>query len=198
MRMHKMGSLKEAFDRGRLAAVHVDLQNCYFRAETMAAYPVANDLASSLRDHGVANHWVAYTRDWAKRTPVEYQRKYANTMLEFHRTIDIAAGEMIFEKAAQGAFDHLEAPLYQTLADDGVDAIVVTGVIHSACVAETVAGAMAKNLQVFAAIDATDCHVGDHLTWQQSVLHALNDPACNHLLTVTTTHDIKRALSPGL
>ena len=196
--MSDLVDLKRAFNEKRLAAVHVDLQNCYFREETMAAYPAANDLAAVLRAREVPNHWVAYTRDWSVRTPLQFSQKYTNTALDLHRAIDIAAGEKIFEKAGQGAFDHADAPLCRTLRADGTRALVVDGVIHSACVAQTIAGAMTKGLQVFAAIDATDCHIADHAMWRHWILHTLQDPSRAHLLTVTTSHAIRRALSPAL
>ena len=197
--MSEMRKLKEAFDRSRLAAVHVDLQCAYFREETMFAYPVANDLAASLRDYGVKNHWVAYTRDWAVRTPAQFAQKYSqhhNKALNFHRTIKVDENERVFEKALQGAFDNRHAPLYRSLIDDRHDTLIITGVTHKHCVAETIAGAMSKRFRIFAAVDATDCSMGDFPLWRQEILCLLNDASLNHLLTITTSHAIKQTLSP--
>jgi nicotinamidase-related amidase len=195
--MGNMVELRRAFEEKRLGVVAVDLQKGYYTDNTNAAYPVANSVAVNARIKGVPNHWVAFTRDWAVRSPREFAHKYAHTRIDFHETIDVAEDEWVFEKAAQGAFDTLTPLLFESLRDKKIDTIAVTGVIHSACVTETIAGALLKGFNVFALADATDCHQADVGMWKSWILHMLGDDDRAPFLTVTNSHNFKQALQPA-
>ncbi|MEM9468955.1 MAG: hypothetical protein AAF988_02220 [Pseudomonadota bacterium] len=61
--------LVRAFDEARLAALHIDMQTCFYFTygdrhlshRTDYAFPKVNKFAAQLRTFKVPNNWVAYT-----------------------------------------------------------------------------------------------------------------------------------------
>lgn len=195
--MSGLGNLRRAFDEKRLAVVPIDLQKIFYHSDARMAYPVADGVARTARAHGIPNYWVAYTHDWNIHSTLSFAQKYRNTNLDFNDAIDVGKDELIFTKAAQGAFDTSPSLLHDCLKDNKIDTIAVMGVFYIACVTETMVGAMMKDLQVFALYDATDCHSADVDMWYKRTLRVLGDKKREHLLTMISSHEFKRALQPA-
>lgn len=189
-----MVELRRAFEEERLGAIHVDLQRSFFTDFTKVAFPVVNDVACTARVHEIPNHWVAFTRNWAVRSTLGFAQKYVGTNLDFHETITVDKNEMVFEKAAQGTFDCQRSLLNESLRNQNIDTLIVTGVHYFACVAQTIAGALVNDFRVFALADATDCPEAEAGTWKKRLLHVLGDNGRAPLLTVTNSHRFKEAL----
>lgn len=195
--MSDLVELRRAFEEKRLGAIHVDLQNGYYTDFTKVAFPIANDVACTTREHNIPNYWVAYTKNWAALSTLGFMKKYTGTNLEFHKTIAFDKDELVFEKNAQGAFDCQRPLLNVHLRAHNIDTLVVTGVHYFACVAETIAGALIKDFRVFALADATDCPEAEVATWRKKILNVLGDNNRAPLLTVTGSRQFKRALQPA-
>ncbi len=190
-------SLRRAFEGARLAAVHVDLQTRFFNEKTMKAYPAVNEFAQEMRRVGVANHWVAYTGFWDVNPYRQFEQDYDARRLGLHRTIQALPDELVFEKNAVGAFDHKRSDLTACLKDRAVDTIMVTGVIHSACVMETIRGALSRNMAAYVVADATDCHPADYNLWRHVILKNMDNPQHAARLHMTTTRAIRAAMVPA-
>lgn len=195
--MSNMFDLKKAYDEKRLGAVHIDLQRCYYRSFAKAAFPVANQFATAMRQGGVENLWVAETRNWKMNITLQFAMKHRNTPRDIHDSIEVAADEYIFEKAANGAFDDDRSLLATHLSGKGIDTLLMTGVMHNVCFSYSVAGALRKDFSVAAVIDATDCSPADFHSWSRSFFRSFGNKEGRNRLMLITAREAMDTLGLG-
>lgn len=152
-----MKTLSAAFQDARVAAIHVDLQGFYLAGpDAHRGYAVANDLARSFRRAGVENYWVAITHRNAILRVHEFQRDNHRELAGIARLIDALPHETLFEKNRDSLFGTWNLKPEILLKSQRKDTLVITGVMHHACVFATATAAVERGFKVFVVADATD------------------------------------------
>ncbi len=207
----EMSDLVRAFEEARLAALHIDMQPHFYEegspsdreAPTAETFPVVNKFAKDLRLHSVPNYWVAYTGHWRKSTydifhqnKSQKDRMFLTSSLLLHSSMEVKPDELVFEKAAQSAFqwdvnqdrgmlmEHLNAAAQDTLIIDGIKDVY--------CVKATVSRAANLGFRVYVPLDATNCPA----EWRDTFIHQFHTSSKRHqeMVTFTSTSKILSVL----
>lgn len=165
--------LVDALAEGRAAGLHIDLQKGFYTAETRLAFPEANKVAKDLRVSGLRNYWVAMTMGWAVTSYRQFCFNHVAIGLQIHDSMDVELDDIVFEKADQSLFSPYALQGELVLKADAVDTLIVTGVRHTHCVSDTVAGALHRAFKVFVVADATDRPMADFETYEQYLARGL-------------------------
>lgn len=199
--MSDLGTLKAAFDAGRLAAVHVDLQDKYLAVKDQYAERAIvriNAVSSMLRDANIANHWVAYSDLGRVHTHSAFKNLCeARDETRHHRISPLLSAkpdDLVFEKQSWNAFEQEWPALTTHLQDNKIDTVLVTGIYYCGCVQETIVGAIKSGFNVCAIADATDCPDTRFGEWERDIIKDLRGHDTPGRLQVTDSAAVLRML----
>lgn len=183
--------LRRAFANATLAAVHIDLAVGFFSPRTHMAFKAVNQFAQQMREKAIPNYWTMLTRRCHVGTVREY-RTHDIIADRFHQTVQPEDNEVLLEKQGQSLFDG-QGTIAQTLRADNIDTLLVTGVYHDMCVADTVRSALREHFRVYVVADATDCPMVNFEFMGRQILKHV-EPGLHRQMDVTSTYLVAEAL----
>lgn len=195
----EMLDLVRAFNEARLAALHIDMQECFYYTDadrgfsypTDHAFPAVNDFAQQLRQLSIRNDWVVYTQQWGKESFSSFARRIQVEAAEeaIHSSIFVAENESVFNKDTTSAFRDTNCLLRKYLDGKGTDTLIIDGIKAYHCLAGTAADALKKNFRVYVPIDVTD--KPDQLKNYAKWFLRPNDPTPQQKARITFTSTTK-------
>ena len=184
--------LKRAYENATVAALHVDLQENFYEQSTQNAFSAAKEFSLDMRPRAIPNYWVALT----SRNAVSVMGLYHlqnHSMYRFHASIPYQDEEVVFEKRDEGLFHDPSGTAGDRLRRDGIDTLLVTGIYHDKCFAQTVRGALYEGFRVYAVADATDCPPAQYDFFGREILKYAPREVHGRL-SVTSTKVVTRLL----
>ncbi|WP_047149014.1 cysteine hydrolase [Aquamicrobium sp. LC103] len=187
----------EDVDPARTALVVIDMQNCFLREDMAFAYlpgaldlaPLINKLAGELRKAGGKVFWVRNTIEERMRTewstwfamtgfdPERAARREVHMMAgapghEIHEALDVHPEDEIADKYRFSAFIQGASDIDRRLRDQGIDTLIIAGVITNVCCESSARDAMMLNYRVIMTSDATQAVTTEEQLASLSIIYS--------------------------
>jgi nicotinamidase-related amidase len=180
--------LNSARRENRLAALHVDLQLRYHRADNARVFNTVAAVASTMRQIDLPNIWLGFCEDDHTVPPVSTAHVFNRNVHDRDRLHDSAGarnGETAIPKTGMDAFDPDYSRLRMHLCERRIDTLLVDGLFASQCVARTARSAVKSGYNVVLVTDAI-ADLGAPVT---------KDTLIDHVCGKSLTHDDMARLS---
>jgi ureidoacrylate peracid hydrolase len=204
--------LFETLDLSTTAHVIVDLQNGFVREGAPVEVPLTreiigkvNAISAAVREGGGFNAFLRFTYDPNEKLPWHaFYKSYMGTKqvqltkdaftrgasdFELHPDLDVAAGDMIFDKTRFSGFIPGTCDMHEALQRRGIDTLIITGTLTNCCCESTARDAMQMGYKIIFMTDAnatlSDAEHNATLISMASIFADIMDT--EHLLDVIAT-----------